>query len=155
MTLKILECGDTVALTKQVIANGTASVTITQSNDTLYATSANSYQWFVDGNIIYAATNSFYIPTTAGEYVVLITYGNGCSASDTIYFSIGLPAFNTTDPTICQKFCLDYFDQSTNNPTGWMWIFEGGSPATSSQKNPIQICYNTPGAYDVTPPHPR
>ncbi len=45
---------------------------------------------------------------------------------------------------------MDFFDQSTNDPTGWQWIFNGGSPSTSSQQNPTQICYNNPGVYDVT-----
>ncbi|MCY7410504.1 MAG: T9SS type A sorting domain-containing protein, partial [Chitinophagales bacterium] len=60
------------------------------------------------------------------------------------------PSFNASDTTLCEKFCINFFDSSTNNPVAWEWIFEGASPATSSLQNPIGICYQDPGAYDVT-----
>lgn len=44
---------------------------------------------------------------------------------------------------------ISFTDQSTNNPNGWQWTFEGGSPLVSNEKNPI-VTYNTPGRYDVT-----
>ncbi|MCY7410920.1 MAG: T9SS type A sorting domain-containing protein, partial [Chitinophagales bacterium] len=49
----------------------------------------------------------------------------------------------------CQKFCVNYFDLTLNS-VEWHWTFEGGSPSTSLLQNPTQICYNTPGVYDVT-----
>jgi PKD repeat protein len=51
---------------------------------------------------------------------------------------------------LCEKFCIDFHDSSTNNPTAWQWIFPGGSPASSTDQNPTNICYNVPGVYDVT-----
>src|SRR5206468_2307082 len=60
------------------------------------------------------------------------------------------PGFSTSDTTLCEKFCTNYFDLSTNNPVSWQWIFEGGSPATSNVQNPVQICYNISGTYNVT-----
>jgi hypothetical protein len=54
------------------------------------------------------------------------------------------------DSTLCEKFCTDFFDQSTNNPVSWQWIFEGGSPPTSDAQNPTNICYNGSGSYNVT-----
>ncbi|HYV91972.1 MAG TPA: LamG-like jellyroll fold domain-containing protein [Chitinophagales bacterium] len=59
-------------------------------------------------------------------------------------------SFSAADTSICEKYCIDFFDQSTNNPTSWQWIFSGGNPSTSNQQNPAQICYNLPGVYDVT-----
>ena len=61
----------------------------------------------------------------------------------------GKPAFFAIDTSICKKFCTDFFDQSTNYPTAWQWIFDGGSPALSSLQNPTGICYNEPGEYKV------
>ncbi len=58
--------------------------------------------------------------------------------------------FSSSDTTICQKFCTDFFDQSTNNPTSWQWNFPGGVPSSSTDQNPTNICYNNPGTYDVT-----
>ncbi len=78
---------------------------------------------------------------------------------------LGLPGYKTTifngapkpqsgflasDSVVCQKFCLSYTDASINDPTSWLWTFEGGNPSTSTEQNPSQICYNIPGVYDVT-----
>ena len=58
--------------------------------------------------------------------------------------------FATMDASICEKFCTNFTDQSTNNPTSWQWIFPGGDPASSTSQNPTNICYDSPGTYDVT-----
>ncbi|HYV90603.1 MAG TPA: kelch repeat-containing protein [Chitinophagales bacterium] len=60
------------------------------------------------------------------------------------------PLFGASSTSLCEKFCLDFFDQSTNNPLSWQWIFPGGDPAFSSDQNPTNICYDLPGVYDVT-----
>ncbi|HYV94039.1 MAG TPA: PKD domain-containing protein [Chitinophagales bacterium] len=142
---------DTIVLHNFITVNAVPSVAITQSNDTLYSSIGDSYQWFTGGNSISGATNSFYVPLAAGAFIVLITNSNGCSASDTIdYMLAPFSNFSVIDQTICEKFCEDYFDESTNNPLSWQWIFDGGNPSASSQQDPTQVCYNTPGVYDVT-----
>ena len=57
--------------------------------------------------------------------------------------------FIASNSDICEKFCTDFFDQSTNNPTSWDWQFPGGIPSSSTDQNPTNICYSTPGIYDV------
>ncbi len=142
---------DTLTLQSYVTVSTPPTVTITQSNDTLYSSAGNSYQWFVNGNPINGATNDFYVPTAEDFYTVEITDSTGCSAADTIFFSLApQTSFAGSDTTICQKFCMDFFDQSGNNPTSWKWNFPGGTPSSSTQQNPTQICYNNPGIYDVT-----
>ncbi|HYV95567.1 MAG TPA: kelch repeat-containing protein [Chitinophagales bacterium] len=64
--------------------------------------------------------------------------------------SVSLSGFSASDTTLCEKFCINYFDSSANNPTAWLWIFPGGAPASSTDQNPTNICYDTPGTYDVT-----
>lgn len=44
---------------------------------------------------------------------------------------------------------VNFTDASTGNPTSWSWSFQGGTPATSTARNP-SITYNTPGTYSVT-----
>lgn len=44
---------------------------------------------------------------------------------------------------------IHFFDQSTGNPISYAWTFQGGTPGTSSAKNPV-VTYNQPGSYDVT-----
>lgn len=41
-----------------------------------------------------------------------------------------------------------FTDLSTNFPTSWSWTFEGGDPATSTERNP-RVKYNIPGTYSV------
>ena len=59
-------------------------------------------------------------------------------------------ALAATDSSVCEKFCVDFSDLSSNNPVSWQWTFEGGSPSTSTDQNPTNICYNDSGIYDVT-----
>lgn len=50
---------------------------------------------------------------------------------------------------LCPGTCTDYLNCSTN-ATSYQWIFAGANPSTSSDVNPVNICYSTPGIYDVT-----
>ncbi|HTB31370.1 MAG TPA: T9SS type A sorting domain-containing protein [Bacteroidia bacterium] len=57
-------------------------------------------------------------------------------------------AFTVSDTIVCTGDTLFFTDQSTNNPTSWLWTFTGGNPATSALQNP-KVVYNTPGYYSV------
>jgi hypothetical protein len=93
--------------------------------------------------------------TDSGIYSVIVSNG-GCKNYDSINVSfincalLSIPGISVPDPSICEKFCVDYTDQSTNNPTAWLWTFDGANPVTSTLQNPSNICYSTPGVYDVT-----
>ncbi|MEW7278729.1 GEVED domain-containing protein [Aquimarina sp. 2201CG1-2-11] len=43
---------------------------------------------------------------------------------------------------------ITFTDQSKNSPTSWKWSFAGGTPATSTSKNPT-VAYEHPGVYNV------
>jgi PKD repeat protein len=58
--------------------------------------------------------------------------------------------FTASDTQVCEKFCVSFTDSSSNNPTSWQWTFDGASPASSNLQNPVSICYDEPGVYDVT-----
>jgi lysyl endopeptidase len=45
---------------------------------------------------------------------------------------------------------IGFSDISIGDPTQWHWIFEGGEPNESFQKDPDLITYNRFGKYDVT-----
>jgi hypothetical protein len=75
----------------------------------------------------------------------------GALLADTLtVINFNQAAFAASDTLICQKFCMDFFDQSTNNPTSWQWQFPGAFPASSNSQNPTDICYDNPGIFDVT-----
>lgn len=42
-----------------------------------------------------------------------------------------------------------FTDLSTNFPTSWNWTFEGGTPSTSTEQNPV-VVYAQPGKFKVT-----
>jgi len=58
-------------------------------------------------------------------------------------------SFTASVTEICVGQTVTFTDTSTNIPSAWTWAFEGGTPATSTDQNPV-ITYNTPGVYDVT-----
>lgn len=49
---------------------------------------------------------------------------------------------------ICPGTCTNFTNLSVN-ATSSAWSFPGASPAFSTDVNPANICYNTPGTYDV------
>ena len=64
-----------------ITINVPVAVTITQHGDTLKATSASAYQWYLGNTAIAGATSSVYVATQAGTYYVKATDGNGCVAT--------------------------------------------------------------------------
>lgn len=52
-----------------------------------------------------------------------------------------------TDP--CLNGQVQFTDNSLGDVTTYAWTFEGGTPETSDEANPV-VTYETPGIYDVT-----
>src|SRR5439155_190759 len=44
---------------------------------------------------------------------------------------------------------VQFSDQSINATTSWSWTFQNGTPATSTDKNPV-VSFPGSGAYEVT-----
>jgi hypothetical protein len=64
---------------------------ITQSNDTLFASPGVSYQWWsVGSGIVFGATNSFFVPSLAGNYFVIVTDTNGCEGTSNVIAITGV-----------------------------------------------------------------
>ena len=131
-----------------VAVNNILTVTFTNNS-----TGADSYLWdFGDGN---TSTDSDPIHTYAaeGDYTVTLTATNECG--DAILIDIvsvnSLPSANAfvIDPEVCEGEEVQFTDASSDNVTGWLWTFEGGTPATSTEQNPL-VTYNTAGIFDVS-----
>ncbi len=58
-------------------------------------------------------------------------------------------AFSANFTTVTVGGSVQFTDLSTNNPTSWSWIFNGGTPSSSSSQNPT-ITYNAVGIYTVS-----
>ncbi len=57
-------------------------------------------------------------------------------------------AFSASSQEIWAGDTVWFFDQSTNNPTLWTWLFQGGEPNYSNQQNPY-VVYPGSGTYTV------
>ena len=94
--------------------------------------------------------------STVGDYDVTLTASNeygSQSVTKPNYIHVGdVPQadFMASETFIAVGTSINFVDQSTNSPTTWTWVFEGGTPGTSSNKNPSNITYEQVGIYDVT-----
>lgn len=60
-----------------------------------------------------------------------------------------LTADFTYDDTICVGDCIQITNTSEGTITDYGWVFNGGTPAFSTDENPGLVCYDTPGDYDI------
>ena len=77
------------------------------------------------------------------------TYGRGLWSSD-MYHALPVASFEGDQTIIGPGSQVNFTDLSSGVPTSWLWTFEGGTPSTSTLKNPSGIVYNNPGTFDVT-----
>lgn len=56
--------------------------------------------------------------------------------------------FVTLTPEICVGNSIQFHDRSLNEVATWQWIFNGGTPATSTEQNPV-VTYNSTGSFSV------
>ncbi|MEY4603155.1 MAG: hypothetical protein RIT43_447 [Bacteroidota bacterium] len=152
MTVTTIACGGPTA----GISTPTLNVCVGQPlvfSDNSCGTNIDSWLWsFGGGSPGTANTQGPHSITwnTAGVYNVLlvVTDDNGTD-SETIQITVsscGAPiaAFNLLKDTICNENCVSIINNSSSSgATTYAWVFEGGTPATSSQLNPGQICYDT------------
>jgi PKD repeat protein len=62
---------------------------------------------------------------------------------------IPIAGFEADRTTIFENETVNFTDLSENNPTAWTWHFEGGTPETSAEQNPV-VHYKNAGSYAVT-----
>jgi PKD repeat protein len=57
-------------------------------------------------------------------------------------------AFSASDSTVCAGSAVNFTNLSEGTITGYTWTFVGGTPATSTEQNPV-VTYSQAGTYDV------
>lgn len=57
--------------------------------------------------------------------------------------------FGASSTIACAGQSILFSDKSSNTPSSWSWSFQGGTPASSTDQNPL-VQYSTPGTYDVS-----
>ena len=161
-----LECSnilgsDTLTKTSYITVNGKdkpiftytidANNTVQFNNKSKYAT---SYFWdFGDGSYSFDLHPTYNYNNEEQYEVTLYTYNNECSSDDIYALNIELLSppianftFNQTD--FCKPSSIQFFDASSSNTKNRLWEFEGGTPASSSELNPVVVYYDS-GSFDV------
>lgn len=130
---------------------GENGLEVSFNNRTLFG---DSFEWdFGDGNMS-SEINPTHLFEEGGTYIVSLTSTNECGTSTesrTIIVSELLaPQANFTSTTAegCAPLIVTFSDLSTNNPTNWLWSFDGGDITTSNEQNPT-VTFNNPGSYTV------
>jgi PKD repeat protein/subtilisin-like proprotein convertase family protein len=86
----------------------------------------------------------------AGLYIVTVTDANGCIFQAEFAIAAASTPVAAVDSDVasgCVPLVVQFNNQSTNATT-YAWTFEGGTPATSSEENPV-VTYNEAGNYQV------
>jgi endonuclease/exonuclease/phosphatase family metal-dependent hydrolase len=87
------------------------------------------------------------------KYTATDVSGNTATATTTYTWTEGIIApvadFAATENILKEGETVQIEDLSDNNPVSWSWKFEGGTPGTSSHRNPV-VKYYIPGKYSVT-----
>ena len=121
--------------------------------------SVGSFLWTFEGGE--PATSVEKNPTvtynTIGNYMVTLTYFTNAGTvtkSTPNYITVEAPILPTADFSVNSQIvfkdnALEFEDTSLGDPTTWLWTFEGGTPAASTEQNPI-VTYNSIGTYKVT-----
>ena len=113
-----------------------------------------SYSWnFGDGSVPGTEANPSHTYSQPGTYVVLLSVTNECGTVTTtqnvvVQGAPPVPAISANNTLGCLPFSAQFTDQSAGDPTSWSWTFQGGTPASSTEENPL-VSYNAPGTYDV------
>jgi len=118
---------------------------------------ASSWAWqFGDGGTS-TEKNPTHTYNSMGTFTVTLTATNQFGSDSEVktnYITVTAPqppianfVASATDININNS--VTFTDKTLENPTSWSWTFEGGTPATSTQKNPV-VTYTTVGTFDVT-----
>lgn len=126
------------------------------TNTTVYYRNNTMSNWVVDNTGLPVYMNTLYArPFYRDGKIRVSTYGRGIWENQFIdqpTHPIALPQVDKLNYVLnCNADTFHFEDHSVLNHAGatWSWSFPGGSPATSTQRNP-DVVYTTPGSYTVT-----
>ncbi len=111
-----------------------------------------SYFWdFGDGNSSTEA-NPFHNYAVGGIYEVSMLAFNDCGEAEfsaiVEVFEAPVADFSADVETGCAPLQVQFQNQSTGGPEVFEWVFEGGSPDSSNEMNPL-VTYDEPGIYNI------
>lgn len=129
--------------------------------DASVGTNISAWNWTFNGANTMTSTNqnpSNICWSTPGTYSVTLTVTDD-NGTDDVTYQVLVQSCAATPPTaafsadtvvICANTCIDFTDESTGNPTSWNWDFGGANPLVSTEQNPTNVCFDTPGTYAIS-----
>ncbi len=134
-------------------ADFTANVNLGAVDFTNQSVDADNYSWFFGDGGTSNEVDPTHVYNEDGTYEVLLIASNACGSDSVIQLiDIFLPpvaGFDVAAQVGCTPFEVPFSNTSSANATAFEWIFEGGTPSTSTEENPVVI-YDQAGTYPVT-----
>jgi len=149
--------GATTPPTAAFVGSPTSGMVALTVNFTDQSIGATSWSWNFGDTGASTQRNPSHIYNAAGTYTVSLTVTNSYGSDNetrTNYITVTplqppVANFSASSTAVTVGQNVTFTDQTTNNPTSWSWTFEGGTPATSTERNPV-VVYSTPGTYTVS-----
>jgi PKD repeat protein len=116
---------------------------------------ASMTEWIYFGNGMPASVKVteleiYYSPEgPAGDLIRAGTYGRGLWSSPPYFGSLQAALQPETD-SLTAGCNISFTDLTLGTPYTWLWSFEGGLPATSTEQHPQNITYPNEGVFSVT-----
>ncbi len=131
----------------------TSSVNQNIATFTNSSTNATTYLWqFGDGSSSIEA-NPSHTYMNDGTYTVILSATNNCGTTiiqqTVTIVTAPVAAFTFNSSVGCLPLAVLFSNSSSSNATSFAWDFQGGSPATSVDQNPVST-WNSAGVYLVT-----
>ncbi len=147
-----IEITDYITVLDEPTGQFSHAITGLQAFFTNLSSGASSYFWDFGDNTFSTEASPTHEYNREGEFNVRLIVENLCGI-DTIEKVIAvylIPKVNFTADVlkICEGEFVSFKNLSSSDVTEWAWQFEGGSPSSSNEVNPI-VKYNKKGKYSV------
>ncbi|MCX6230817.1 MAG: T9SS type A sorting domain-containing protein [Bacteroidetes bacterium] len=123
------------------------------SNNSVYYKRLNEVNWTLYSNNLPSRTTlsdlSIYNDGTANTLLRASLYGRGMWETPISSLNTLSALFTADKQNICMDSVVHFNDASTGIATTWSWTFPGGTPASSSLRNPT-VYYHNAGIYPVS-----
>ena len=110
------------------------------------------YRWYFNGVLLPNETLYWHVAIPDGMHTPVAVDSNGCEVEAADFGLVLYPDFVPSDTEFCVNTCINFTNLSIpddTTSTNHQWHFSGGTPSTSLDFNPQNICYNTAGSYWV------
>ena len=144
---------DIIEVFSQPTPEFSSTVTDLEVSFTNLSVNADSYAWDFGDNNTSNEENPIHIYNESGNYIVTLTTTNNCG-SNTVTQEISiltapLAGFEFTPQQGCIPLTVQFESTTVGQVENYTWTFEGGTPSTSTEANPI-VVYNNPGIFSVS-----